>query len=120
MVMTTNLSLEASNNVIRLPTAAPRKVKQPTRAARQFRAESDSPVRFKMVPICEISSPSFSRSPELLLAMCIIKVLSPEQRAEVQRQVAMTAKHFRDESSQVANWLVLQLGPSDLKESAVE
>lgn len=100
----------ASCNVVRLPTAAPRKINQPSRAAREYRREQPTWPGFPMTPAkADAKALTVHRSPELLIALCILKALPPEQRRAAQDAVHWLAFHADDEVSRLASSIVSRL-----------
>jgi len=103
----------ASCNVVRLPTAAPSKINQPTRAAREYRREQPAWPGVPMTPAkAEAKALTVHRSPELLIALCILKALPVEQRAKAQDAVHWLAFHAGDDVSQLASSIVARLDAS--------
>jgi len=75
-----------STNVVRLPTAAPRKVQQRyNRYMREFRAANPWPGDHQR-PESRYAS-SISQTPELLIAMAVFKCLTDEQKAQARHMV---------------------------------
>jgi len=99
------------SNVVPLPGAAPRMIRNPVRAAREYRREQPAwPGGRTMVPgEADAKALTARRSPELLIALCILKALPSEQRRAAQDAVHRIAFLADDEVSQLASILVAQM-----------
>ncbi|MFZ2997567.1 hypothetical protein [Sphingobium sp.] len=98
-------------NVVRLSTAARRKINNPVRAAREYRRSQPEFPRFPMTPArSDAKAITAQKSPELLIALCILKALPPEQRRAAQDAVHWMAFHADDDISQLASMLVFRIG----------
>jgi hypothetical protein len=97
------------SNVVRLPTAAKRQVWQPAKAARTARASD--PWRGEYIPphVRGAKKSAYQKSPELLLLISMIAVLTPKQRAEIKKNVFAVAFHFGDAHSHAAYEIISEL-----------
>ena len=100
-----------NTNIVRLPTAASRQVRQPMNSAgraarRAIREASPWPGEY-VEP--QIRQATFTRSPELLIAMLIFKVLAPEQKEVVRSEVDRIYWLARDTESLRASELLAQI-----------
>lgn len=96
-----------SNNVVRLPTAARRQVQNPVRAAREYRRSQPQWPGAMMTPAtADAKALTAHRSPELLIALCILKALPPEQREAATDAIHWLAFHADDAVSRLASSLV--------------
>lgn len=97
----------------RLPTAAPRKVQQPSiRAVRQFKAANPWPGDHKLPHEREAVSlvAQAGRPPELLILLAMLKVMAPEQRQAVQDAVHRIHFAAGDDVSLLASSLIAGIG----------
>lgn len=95
--------------VIRLPTAAPRKVQQRSiRAVREAKAANPWPGEYR--PPCQRNADAMahqaSRSPELLILLALLKTLPAEQRRAIRDTVYRVQFVCGDSASLVAAGLI--------------
>ncbi|MFQ3894579.1 hypothetical protein [Sphingobium sp. R-7] len=98
-----------NGTVIRLPTAAPRKVQQRSvRAVRQFKAENPWPGEYKLPRArdAEAMLSQARRSPEMLILLALLKSLPSEQRQAVQDTVHRVHFAVGDDVSLIASSLI--------------
>ncbi len=55
--------------------------------------------------------PTFERTPELLIAIALMKALPPEAREQARRTVFATAEQFGDKAALTAKHIVALIGP---------
>lgn len=100
-----------NTNVVRLPTAASRQVRQPMnsagRAARQAVREARPWPGDYVDP--QVRQATFERTPELLIAMSIFKALAPEQKEMVRSTVDRIYWLARDHESLRASELLARI-----------
>lgn len=98
-----------TSTVIRLPTAAPRKVHQPSiRAVREAKAANPWPGSYQR-PQERAASAMVSqagRSPELLILLAMLKSMPAEQRQAIQDTVHRVHFAVGDDVSLVASGLI--------------
>lgn len=98
-----------TSTVIRLPTAARRKVQQRSiRAVRQFKAENPWPGEYKPSHVRDANTmvAQAQRSPELLILLALLKTLPAEQRQAIQDTVHRVHFVVGDDVSLLASSLV--------------
>lgn len=98
-------------NIVRLPTAAPRQIHNPARAAREYRKVQPLWPVARRLPV-QADAKALSRSPELLITMAILKALPIEQRRAAQDAVHLLAFHAGDDVSRLASQIVSRLEAS--------
>ena len=102
----------ATTNVVRLPTAAPRRVQQRyNRHLRDYRAANPWPGEY-IEPSRREADRRFqgiSRTPELLIVLALLKALPPEAQLKAKDTVHSTFFHIGDEASRAASAIVAEL-----------
>ena len=100
-------SAPCNSNIVKLPTAARRQVKNSAPAIRAYRASQPKwPGDYKW-PAARVAETlakqlEINRTPELLLVMCILKELTSDQRLKIKNNVLLTALHFGDPAANLA------------------
>jgi hypothetical protein len=103
-------SARNNSNVVRLPTAARRQVIQPTRAQREYLASQPKwPGEHLWPAERDARRMAAEKSPELLIVMAIIKVLTPEQRIEAANIVHKVSFLSGDDQSRTASIIMAGL-----------
>lgn len=104
---------QAQSNVVRLPTAATRKVKQPCMSRKYFAAKAElpkhpadymTPQQRKAMKSAETLI-KMGKSAELFIATAIFQTMDREAKAKVQLYCALAAE--TDEGAQANEWLRL-------------
>lgn len=102
-------SARCKSNVVRLPTAAKRQVWQPAKAARAARATDPWRGEYIAPEFRRAKKSAYQKSPELLLLISMIAVLTPKQRAEIKSHVFMVSFHFGGVHSHAAYEIISEL-----------
>jgi hypothetical protein len=107
-----------NSNVVKLPNAARRQVQNSALAIRAYRASQlawpgDYKLPSERAAERLAKQSVLTRSPELLLLMCLLRELTHTQRLEIKSQVYETALHFGDPAAYVALDLITALSAHD-------
>lgn len=103
-------SARNNSNIVRLPTAARRKVIQPTRVQREYRAAQPAwPGTYLPPHVRDAKSMAAVKSPELLILMVIMKVITKEQRVAAANIVHQVSFFSGDDISHDASIIMAEL-----------
>jgi hypothetical protein len=99
-----------NSNVVRLPTAAHRKVTQSCRAVREYRvAQPKWPGTYELPAVRDAKRIASGKSPETLMLIAVMKVLTKEQRTAAANIVHKLAFLAPDDATYTASIMMAEL-----------